>query len=67
VPLEIVLRLATGSARHGTNLVDVPAHRLEALRDAVDAAIRRRDEILTELEALKPPHVEPDPAPERDP
>lgn len=57
MPLVPALRLATASSRSGIAIIDLDAHHLEELRDAIDAAIRRRDAIVAELEALKPPRV----------
>jgi hypothetical protein len=50
--------------RHGRIVVvDVSAFSLEELRDAVDDAIARRDEITRELASLAPPPLDDFPAP----
>jgi hypothetical protein len=54
LPFTMTFRLAARSSRNGLNLIDINPDHLEALRDAVDDAIRRRDAIRAELDALRP-------------
>lgn len=52
MPFALILRIAQHDVDGTLTAIDVSAWRLEALRDAIDDAIARRDAIRTELGAL---------------